>query len=161
MILTTRDLYFYDKFPFIGNELIEYKFLWPLLQTRFIYLSNNNNQTMKTNNDQEFLPDNSLKFHKLQNSSQSSSLSSLLQDSSLATTATQTLSNSGDCDFNPLPIIFILRTGTITGIQSRLFNAQLYTEISNFSKKIILCTFDYVRQLKNISFGKYQLQSNE
>lgn len=116
---------------------------------------------MKADNDQEFLPDNSLKFHKLQNSSQSSSLSSLLQDSSLATTATQTLSNSGDCDFNPLPITFILRTGTITGIQSRLFNAQLYTEISNFSKKIILCTFDYVRQLKNISFGKYQLQSNE
>nr|XP_027204178.1 beta-1-syntrophin-like isoform X1 [Dermatophagoides pteronyssinus]XP_027204179.1 beta-1-syntrophin-like isoform X1 [Dermatophagoides pteronyssinus] len=153
LILTTRDLYFYDKFPFIGNELIEYKFLWPLLQTRFIYLSNNNNQTMKADNDQEFLPDNSLKFHKLQNSSQSSSLSSLLQDSSLATTATQTLSNSGDCDFNPLPIIFILRTGTITGIQSRLFNAQLYTEISNFSKKIILCTFDYVRQLKNISFA--------
>ncbi|XP_075588313.1 beta-1-syntrophin-like isoform X2 [Dermatophagoides farinae] len=156
LILTTRDLYFYDTFPFIGNKLIEYKLLWPLLQTRFIYINNNNNEqttttTMKNDIGHEVLADNSIKFNRLQNSSQSSSLSSLLQDSSLATTATQTLSTSGGCQFNPLPIAFILRTGTSTGIQSRLFSAQLYTEISHFSKKIILCTFEYVRQLQNIS----------
>lgn len=146
IVQTTRDLYFYESFPFSSHQMAMYKSSWPLMQTRLIYQSISSNlknlmSSIHNNRSSKLAPSKC--------SSKSSSLSSL-HDVSKMSIASSSSTNS-------IPIKFALRIGTSLGIQTKIFCAQSYTELSKFSTNLIKTTHNSVRKLQIITFRKYYI----
>ncbi|KAJ6220850.1 hypothetical protein RDWZM_006662 [Blomia tropicalis] len=134
IVQTTRDIYFYEKFPFEKiTEPIPYVSSWSLMQTRLIYKSSSMSKQVGTSSVSE---------HK------SKSLSSSI--SSLAEASKTSMTSSGSANVNP--ILFAIRIGTPVGIQVKFFSAQSYSELSRFSNHLIQSTFESVRKLQIVTF---------
>ena len=146
IVLTTRDLYFYESFPFSNQEIKMYKSSWSLMQARLIYQSASNMKNIPSINQNR-----SDKLAHSKCSSKSSSLSSLHDLSKLSITSSSSM--------NSIQIKFALRIGTPLGTLLKIFCAQSYSELNKFSTNFIKATHEYVRKLQTVTFRKNNSKS--
>lgn len=163
IIVTTRDLFFYQKFPFNSpkDPIEKHRELWSLLQTRLIYLNQNlliSDRCSKNDNDvdQNGMMSNKIdKFDRIIKSNESDSIKSF--PSSLHDPSDDFYSlNSTNQSIHQRhqSIEFVLRCGSISGIQTRLFQAQFHSQLNQFSRQLIRSQMFLVKQLQQISFGR-------
>ncbi|KAF7493454.1 Beta-1-syntrophin [Sarcoptes scabiei] len=162
IIVTTRDLFFYQKFPFNSpkDPIEKHRELWSLLQTRLIYLNQNlliSDRCSKNDNDvdQNGMMSNKIdKFDRIIKSNESDSIKSF--PSSLHDPSDDFYSlNSTNQSIHQRhqSIEFVLRCGSISGIQTRLFQAQFHSQLNQFSRQLIRSQMFLVKQLQQISFA--------